>query len=70
MYVVQFLARNELYVLLDNQFNFDTTAITDTSGWVEVRSPILPPLCTLPPVAMETHGAVYAPDQSLISYII
>lgn len=36
IYVVQFLARNGLYVILDNQFNFDTTAITNTPAWLQV----------------------------------
>jgi hypothetical protein len=39
VYTVQFLARNKFYIMLDNQFNFDTTAITDTKGWVEVQKP-------------------------------
>ena len=39
LYVIQFLARNGLYIILDNQFNFDTTAITNTPAWVQARSP-------------------------------
>jgi hypothetical protein len=38
MYVVQFLTRNGFYVLLDNQINFDTTAVDNTAGWLQVRS--------------------------------
>jgi hypothetical protein len=37
MYVVQFLTRNGIYVLLDNQINFDTTAIENTAGWLQVN---------------------------------
>lgn len=37
IYVVQFLARNGIYVLLDNQINFDTTAATDTTAWLQVK---------------------------------
>lgn len=36
MYVIQFLARNGFYLLLDNQFNFDTTAITNQNAWIQV----------------------------------
>ena len=36
MYVVQFLTRNGIYVLLDNQINFDTTAVTNTAAWLQV----------------------------------
>ena len=43
MYVVQFLARNGIYVLLDNQINFDTTAVENTAGWLQVSlSPVMP----------------------------
>jgi hypothetical protein len=43
MYVVQFLARNGIYVLLDNQINFDTTAATDTNAWLQAN-----PRCVKP----------------------
>lgn len=36
MYVIQFLTRNGIYVLLDNQINFDTTAVENTPGWLQV----------------------------------
>lgn len=36
IFVVQFLARNGMYVMLDNQINFDTTAITNPSAWLQV----------------------------------
>lgn len=35
LYVVQFLARNGFYVLIDNHLRTDTTVLTNPAGWVQ-----------------------------------
>lgn len=42
IYTIQFFARNGIYVILDNQFNFDTTAIDNTPAWLQVVAVHLP----------------------------
>ena len=34
VYVVKLLTHNGIYVLLDNQFNLDTTVLDDQSRWL------------------------------------
>jgi len=36
IYAVQFFTLNGLYVILDNQLNFDTTVLTSQTAWVQV----------------------------------
>ena len=38
IYAVQFFTLNGLYVILDNQLNFDTTVLTSQTAWVQVRN--------------------------------
>ena len=37
IYVIQFLTLNGLYVILDNQLNFDTTVLQSQTAWIQVR---------------------------------
>ena len=38
IYVIQFLTLNGLYVILDNQLNFDTTVLQSQAAWIQVCS--------------------------------
>ncbi len=38
IYVIQFLTLNGLYVILDNQLNFDTTVLQSQTAWKQVGS--------------------------------
>ncbi len=65
IYVVQFLARNNFYLLLDNQFNFDTTAVTDTQGWLEARHSFVHQLNNNAAERMLSHSTA-ATDRHLV----
>lgn len=51
VWVTQYLARSGFYVILDNQFNFDTTAVDNTPGWVEAWQQLATAVVADPAVA-------------------